>query len=186
MIQAFVSTGVFIIDICFTLYASLILLRFLLQCVKVDFYNPICQMLIKATNHLLIPLRRIIPGLFGVDLAALVLVYIILIIETLLKYLLIYGSLFFNFSLFLIAFVEIFLLFINIYIYAIIIQAISSWFQQPFGYNPILVVLSQLTNPILKPLRGIFSTKAGIDFSPLVAIICLYAIKIFIMTLLPV
>src|SRR5690625_5536588 len=56
-----------------SLYLLLVLLRFLFQLVRADFYNPISQFVAKATNPLLMPLRKIIPGLFGVDIAELVL-----------------------------------------------------------------------------------------------------------------
>ena len=186
MMQAAISSGVFLIDICFTLYITLIMLRFLLQYIKADFYNPICQFLMKATNPLLIPCRRIIPGFFGFDCAALVLIYILQLIEIVLKILLVYGSFALTPWMFLVGIVEIVILLITIFIYAIIIQAISSWFSQPYAYNPMTTILTQITDPILRPFRRFFQTQSGMDFSPLVAIIILYAIKIFIMGLMPV
>jgi YggT family protein len=63
------TASAFLIDTVFGLYILLVLLRFLLQLARADFYNPICQFLVKATNPPLKPLRRIIPGLWKIDLA---------------------------------------------------------------------------------------------------------------------
>ena len=72
---------VFLINTIFSLYILCVMLRFFLQWVKADFYNPLCQTLIKITNPLLRPLRRIIPGWFGLDIAAIVLMVILELIS---------------------------------------------------------------------------------------------------------
>ena len=58
------NAGVFLIQTLFGIYEVIILLRFLLQLVRADFYNPISRFIVKATSLPLRPLRRIIPGLF--------------------------------------------------------------------------------------------------------------------------
>ena len=67
------NAGVFLVQTLFGIYEVIILLRFLLQLVRADFYNPISQFIVKATNLPLRPLRRVIPGLAGIDMASLVL-----------------------------------------------------------------------------------------------------------------
>ena len=71
--EYFGSAGVFLIKALFGLYILAVMLRFLLQTVRADFYNPISQFLVKVTNPPLKPLRRLIPGLLGLDMAALAL-----------------------------------------------------------------------------------------------------------------
>ena len=63
----------YLIQTAISLYMLAMLLRFLLQLVRADFYNPISQFLVKATNPVVVPLRRVIPGVGGLDLASLLL-----------------------------------------------------------------------------------------------------------------
>jgi len=63
----------YLIQTVLTLYMMAMLLRFVLQLVRADFYNPVSQFLVKITNPLVIPLRKIIPGLGGLDIASLLL-----------------------------------------------------------------------------------------------------------------
>ena len=81
MTATLINIAVFLITTLFSMYMTAILLRFLFQWVKADFYNPICQFLIKVTNPLLIPFRRIIPGWFALDIASLVLLFIVQLLE---------------------------------------------------------------------------------------------------------
>src|SRR5690554_7445334 len=69
----FADVAVLLISSLGTLYLTIIMLRFLFQVVRADFYNPLSQFIVRATNPLLLPLRKIIPGIGGLDLAALVL-----------------------------------------------------------------------------------------------------------------
>jgi YggT family protein len=178
MTGAALNTGSFLVSIIFSLYLAAVMLRFLLQWVKADFYNPICQFLMKATNPPLVPLRRIIPGFFGLDIAAVFLMFVIQVGEiALLSWM---NDFQITYFIILLAIKDLFLLLIKVYIYAIIIQAISSWFSQPGSYNPMSVVLYQLTEPVLRPFRKYIPPMGGMDFSSLVAIILLYAVSIFI------
>ena len=77
MAPALQEALIFIIQTVFQLYLTVVLLRFLLQVARADFYNPISQFIVKATNPPLKPLRRIIPGFGGFDLASLVLALIV-------------------------------------------------------------------------------------------------------------
>ncbi len=66
----FTDAGTFLIESLFGLYILTIMLRFLFQWLRADFYNPISQFVVKATAPLLRPLRRWIPGVGGIDMAA--------------------------------------------------------------------------------------------------------------------
>ena len=81
MISPIQQALVFIINTVFNIYITIVLIRFCLQVVRADFYNPLSQFVVKATNPLLVPLRRFIPGLAGIDLASIVLLIVLQAIE---------------------------------------------------------------------------------------------------------
>jgi YggT family protein len=181
MTSSLVSTGQFLIEIVFNIFVFMVMLRFLLQWVKADFYNPMCQFLMKATNPFIIPLRRIIPGYFGLDFAAIVLMYIAQVISLLLMTFIAQAP--FMPILFLIAVIQLILAFFNLFFYAILVRSVASWFN-PNPYSPMFIVLMQLTEPVLEPLRKRIPMFSGMDFSPLIALILLQVLIYFVSHLL--
>ena len=177
MTHSLLATGQFIVQIAFGIYIMLVMLRFLLQLVRADFYNPVCQFLIRATNPLLIPLRRIIPGFFGLDCAALVLLYLLQVVN--LVILLWMSGVPLAPVVLAIAAIKLIVTFLNVMFYAILIRAIASWFN-PNPYNPMLIVLIQLTEPLIAPFRKRIPTFSGMDFSPLIVLILLQVVMVFI------
>ena len=81
MTSFFTDAGALIVQVVFSLYILGVLLRFLFQLSRADFYNPISQFLVALTNPFLRPLRRVIPGLYGVDIASLVLLIVLQSLE---------------------------------------------------------------------------------------------------------
>ena len=77
------GAAVFLIDFAFSVYIFIVLTRFVLQLARADFYNPISQFVLRATNPLLAPLRRLIPGYRGLDIASLVLILILIVAKAL-------------------------------------------------------------------------------------------------------
>lgn len=173
------NAGSFLISTLFGLYILAIMLRVVLQMVRADFYNPLSQFIVKITNPPLIPLRRVIPGFAGLDMAAILLM---LVLQTVELYLI---GLFRNFpspdplGLLIYATVELASLAFYIFLFAIFIQAILSWIN-PGTYNPMNQVLYQLTNPVLRPARRLIPPMSGMDLSPMVAMIGLWLIKILL------
>ncbi|MFW2372365.1 MAG: YggT family protein [Gammaproteobacteria bacterium] len=166
---------VFLVDILFHLYTVVLMLRMILQWTKADFYNPVSQFIVKITNPLVKPLRRIIPGFFGIDFATLVLILVI----TSIKILTVYGLSGYelNTSLIIITVVlETVDLLLNIFLFAIIIQALLSWVN-PDPYNPVVALLNSLTWPILKHFRKLIPPISGFDISPIFAIITIMFIQ---------
>ena len=179
-----------VIHTLFDLYVLLILLRFLLQMLRADFYNPISQFVVRATTPPLKPLRRVIPGIGGQDAAALVLSLIIL----LLKYLLVktlgastlgianvaapIGSMGAG-GLIIVACAEIIALFINIFLFAIIIQVILSWIN-PGAYNPATALIYSIGQPVLRPIQKFIPALGGLDLSPLFATLGLLVLKMLL------
>ena len=160
----------FLVNTLFGLYAMVVLLRFLLQLVRADFYNPLSQFVVKATNPLLRPLRRAIPGAFGIDFAALLLFYLVALVTVALLAAIAGISLPVMWLLGY-AFLKCILLVLHLYFFTILVQAILSWFSP--GWSPVAVTLHTLNAPLLRPFRKIIPPLGGIDLSPLFAIILL-------------
>lgn len=177
MSEALIKSLLLVVNTVFSVYIMIIMLRFLLQWVKADFYNPACQFLMKLTNPLLIPLRRIIPGFFGLDCAAIVLM-IILQSLALLANMLILG---YPLSALIIvaAIIKLVQLLINVFFFAILIRVVLSWVS-PHNYHPMTTLVNQLTDPLLMPARRIIRPVSGFDFSPLVVMLTLQVVSYFV------
>lgn len=170
---------IFLIDSLFSLYILAVILRFLLQCVRADFYNPISQFLLKITHPPLKFLRRYIPPIRKIDTASIVLALLLQMITdvTILFLQQVNTSII---TLTLISFSQLISLSLNIFIFAIFVQALLSWFT-PNNYNPAIALLTHLTNPILNFCRRFIPDLSGFDLSPLVAIILLQLTKMLIL-----
>lgn len=166
---------VFLIDILFHLYTVILMLRLILQWARADFYNPVSQFIVKITNPLVKPLRRIIPGFFGIDFATLVLIFALTTIKILIVYSLSGYSLFSGLLIITIL-LDVVDLLLNIFLFAIIIQALLSWVN-PDPYNPVVALLNSLTWPILKHFRKLIPPISGFDISPIFAIISIMFIQ---------
>jgi YggT family protein len=169
---------IFLISTLFGLYILAVLLRFLLQLVRADFYNPVSQFLVKATNPPLKLMRRIIPGLGGIDLASLILVWLLKSIEILLI-ILVSGSAVNLVAPLLWAIPELAELLINIFFFSILIQVILSWVS-PGNYNPAIGLLYSLTGPVLRPAQKLLPPMGGLDLSPMLVMIGLFLLKMML------
>lgn len=162
----------FLITSIFDMFIMLVLLRFIFQYIKADFYNPISQVIVKLTNPLLLPLRRYIPSIKGTDTAGIVLLlglcFIKLIISCLIKFH-VFPSLG---GLIVWAIGDLITLTLNVFFWAIVIQAIMSWVS-PVPGHPIHAILYQLTAPLLQPARKLIKPISGIDISPIVVLLFL-------------
>jgi YggT family protein len=157
----------------------LVLLRFLLQLARADFYNPICQFLVKATNPPLKPLRRIIPGLWKIDLASIVLLLALQMAAVWLIHLTAGRSISIE-GLFLLALVDLLGLTLNVFLVSILIQVILSWVGPGSHHNPVFSILYSLNEPVLGPARRMLPAMAGIDFSPLLVLVVIQLLKILV------
>ncbi len=167
----FSEAGIFLISVIFGFLILMIMLRFLLQWVRADFYNPISQFIVKISNPLLKPCRRVIPGVAGVDMAAIVLMLALKYVQLLLTYAI--GGIPLHLLLILVLSITGLLkLLLYVFIFAIIISAIASWIA-PGGYNPALSLIQQLTTPIVGPIQRRMKPVSGLDLSPLVALLIL-------------
>lgn len=165
------------------LYIAAFVLRFLLQLVRADFYNPFSQFIVKITQPLLRPLRRLIPSVGGVDVASIVLILLLQVVA-IVGWFLIRGFSPAPELVIIYSIGKLIGLVLNIYFFALILQAILSWVAQ--GYHPIMSVLQDLTAPVLTPIRRILPNTGGIDFSPMIAILLIYVIRLLLGDLFPV
>ncbi|QTR45410.1 YggT family protein [Thiothrix litoralis] len=179
--EALQNVGVFLVQTLFSLYIGAVLIRFLLALSRANFYNPLSQFLVKITNPVLVPLRRLIPAIGKLDTAAIVLALGLKVIQVLLLVAL-QGS---DASLPVVlvyAVVDLLRTVINIYIFALIIQAVLSWVGNSYG-NPLADVLHSLTDPLLRPIRNVVPTIGMVDLSPMVAILLLYVVLIVLQSI---
>lgn len=167
-----------LINVVFGLYILLVMLRFLFQWVRADFYNPVSQMVVKATQPPLRQLRRFIPGYAGVDLAALVLMLTLQLVELWLKFA-VAGYAPHLGGLLVLAVAELMQLAIYVFIIAIIVLVVISWVN-PGTYNPMTGLLYSLTAPLLRPARRLIPPLGGLDISPVIVILALQLALILI------
>jgi YggT family protein len=172
----------FLITALFSLYILAVMLRFLLGAVRADFYNPVSQFLVRITNPVLVPLRKIVPSIGKFDTAAIVLM-ILLQLVSLILIVLLRGSDIPASRLIIITLAELLSLGINVFIIAIIVQVIISWIN-PGSYNPVISLLYSLTAPVLRPIQQLIPPISGIDLSPLFALIGLQVLRMLILPLL--
>jgi len=172
------NASVYLIDTVFGLYLLFIMLRFLLQLARANFYNPLSQFLVKATNPLLLPLRRVVPGLFGIDMASVVLLFAVQILALILTHMAAGIATHFP-GVLVMAVGELIALALNCYLISILVQIILSWVG-PAGRHPISEVLYSLNEPVLGPARRVLPAMGGLDFSPLVVVILIQLAKILV------
>lgn len=161
------------------LYLLAVLLRFLLQAVRADFYNPVSQAIVKVTAPTLMPFRRIIPGYRGIDFASLVLALALnsvftAILITLNGYNLPGIGIIVAWS-----FVGLLQFMLNIYFYSLIISIIAS-FVAPFSGNPALLVVYQILEPLYSRMRRVIPPMGGFDLSPIFIFLGIQIIEIMV------
>lgn len=162
----------FLVSTLFDLYIMVVILRIWLQAARADFYNPFSQFIVKATQPVVAPLRRMIPSLGSIDMATLLFAYVLCVAKYVVLVLIASGG---NFS-FGVDFLFLGLLSLikaagGLLFWVLLIRAILSWVSQ--GRSPIEYVFHQLTEPMLSPIRRIIPAMGGFDLSVLVLFIAL-------------
>ncbi len=161
----------YLVGTLINLYVTAVLLRLLLQWVRADFYNPLCQFLVKVTNPVLVPLRRVVPSIGRLDTASVVLmlalefggIWVISQIGSIamnIQQILAYGA------------IKLVMTLLMTYFFLIIASVVLSWFGQR-THHPLVPLVYQLTEPVLRPFRKIIPPIAGLDLSPLFALIAI-------------
>ena len=172
----------FLLDFAFDALLMILILRLWMQVVRADFYNPLSQFIVKVSNPLVVPFRKVIPGFGGIDVATVVLAYVIATFKFILIPLLSGAEINVVIALFLGGLYIIkeagFLLFI-----IMLVMALMSWVVQ--GYNPTQAIFQQLTDPVLRPIRNVLPAIGGLDLSILVAFLILNVANLLLSDWLP-
>jgi len=175
----FSSATALVIKLFIGFFIFALIIRFLMQLVRADYSNPVGSFIVKVTNPALKPLRRFIPGLFGIDLSSLILVFVLQGLEIILVNLLPGRQLPDISSILLLTLGEVADTVITIYFICIFVVVIASWIVQG-AYNPILNLIYQIIEPLMRPIKKYIPPMSGLDLSPLVAIAVLIFAKFLI------
>lgn len=170
-----------ILLIASSFYLTIVLLRFLLQLARADFYNPITQFAVKATNPLLRPLRQIIPGWGSLDGASLVLAVIIQAITFFLILIALNGGIpsFNPLTLLTWSVLNVLDLIVTIYFWSVIAVVVVSWIA-PGSNHPAIQLVAQITEPVMRPVRNLMPSMGGLDLSPIIVFLILNVLQVVI------
>lgn len=157
----------FLLETFFGLFSFALLLRFLMQAVRAPVRNPISQFVNALTDWIVLPIRRFVPGLWGLDLSTLLLAWVTEIVLLAVLNALHNGEAG-PIAMLVIAAISVFRMFIYILIGALIVQAVISWFVPD---SPLRHVANALTRPLLRPFQRVIPPVGNVDLSPLFAII---------------
>lgn len=168
------QAGAYIVQTLFGLYVLAVMLRFLMQVSRADYYNPICQAIVKITDPAIRPLRRVLPTVSGVDFATLLVAFGIQLLAVVLIMMLsgnpIFHPLYVAWVL-----LGLFSLILDIYFFSLIIMVIASWVA-PYSHHPALVLIHQITEPICTPARKLLPPMGGLDFSIILVFMFIYIV----------
>lgn len=167
-----------IIEVVFGLYLFALLLRFLMQLTRASFYNPIAQFVVAITNPPLKPLRRLIPGLYGIDLASVLLLLAVQCAQ-IVALLWLHGRAAEPGPVLIGAVIELLRLTLNVYFYAVILRVLLSWIS-PAGLHqsPAGSILTSLTEPLMRPARRLIPPIGGLDLSPIAVLLALQLLQL--------
>ncbi len=171
----------FLLSSLIKLYLMVVLLRIWLQSARADFYNPFSQFVVKATNPVIIPLRRFLPSLGPIDTASLIFAFAICVLHVAIVQLLQLGQVLYIY-LPLSALVLLITEALQLAFWILVIRALLSWFSQ--GRNPMELVMHQLTEPLLRPVRRVVPVMGGLDLSLLVVLLGIQFIQILLSNML--
>ena len=178
--NAFTDAGSVLIQSLASIYLVIILLRFLLQLCRADFYNPVSQFAHRATALFLVPIRKAFPTFRNIDMACGILALLVqwLAIQLTIS---IHGLSLVN-PLYVLTWglIGIVSMTINFYIYGLLAAIILSWVA-PHNPHPAITLLWQLMEPVMAPFRKIIPPLGGIDLSPIFIFLILNMFRIFIM-----
>ena len=183
MTSLFLQAGLLIFRSVAEFFSTLLLIRFFMQLFRVPFSNPVGTLAVQLTNWLVLPLRRVLPGVFGLDLSSLLPAYLIEVLVIAVIFSISGGVGFPSFAASWVALVLIqgalSLLRTSLYLLIglLIVQAILSWINP---YSPAIRLVNQVTDVFLRPIRRFIPPIANIDLSPLIAILLAQVLLIFL------
>ena len=175
-------TLTFLVKTVIDLYVMILLLRIWMQWARTDFYNPLSQFIVKVTQPIVGPLRRVIPSLGPIDSSSLLVAFLLMTIKYPLLLLIQSGEISLSPYNLLFGLISVIKSAGYLVFWVIIIRSIMSWISQ--GRSPMDYVLLQLTEPLMAPVRRVIPAMGGLDFSAMVVILVLYMLNYLGMDLL--
>jgi len=172
----FAQIGVFLVDTVVAFFVFLLLARFHFQWLRVPFRNPVGEFVLATTSWLVVPTRRVVPGLAGLDLPTLLLAWALQGLG-LWAQAAIVGAEPGALTVAAIALVDLLRYSLYILVFAVIVQAVLSWINP---YTPMAPVFDALTRPFLRPLRRFVPPAGNIDLTPLILLVILYVLLIMV------
>jgi YggT family protein len=172
----FTQIGVFLVDTIVAFFVFMLLARFHFQWLRVPFRNPIGEFVLATTSWLVVPTRRVVPGLAGLDLPTLLLAWLLQALGLWAQAAMLGaepGAL----TVAAIALVDLLRYSLYILVFAVIVQALLSWINP---YTPLAPVFDALTRPFLRPLRRFVPLAGNIDLTPLILLVVLYVLLIMV------
>ena len=172
------NAGQLLINFAFGVLVSLVVVRVLLQLVRANFYNPICQFVYKATNPVLMPLRKVIPAWRNLDIAGIALAWLVTALKLVLLYATV-GQTLGVLGLAVLALADLNDFVLLLYIVLVLARVVIS-FAGADSYHPIVPPILQLTEPVMKPFRRLLPNVGGLDFSPVVVLLAITLARVLI------
>ena len=170
------SALIFLFKTLADLYLLTFLLRFIMQWVRASYYNPLAQFVLKVTSPLVVPARRLLPSIAGLDVPTLVVLFLLEVLATW-ALLGLAGLSIPVPQLLMFALLRVIALTLWLYTVTLFVYVLLSWFGQR-GANPMAYVLGELVEPLLRPIRRLLPPIGGLDLSPLLVILLLQAAAI--------
>ena len=178
MTANFANASVFLVQTFFGLYLILVLVRFLMQVSRADYYNPICQVVVRLTDPAIKPFNKVLPRILGIDFATLIVALLIQVVAISLVMLLT-DNLIFHPTYIGWALVGLASMILDIYFFALIAMVIASWIA-PYSNHPAMSLIIQLTDPICTPARKLLPPMGGLDFSIILVFVVITLIDTFL------
>lgn len=177
----FGDIGVFLVDTIASFFVFMLLARFHFQWLRVPFRNPVGEFVLATTNWLVVPARRFVPGLAGLDLATLLLAWAVqalgLWAQTAIR-----GAEPTALTIAVVALVDLVRYSLYILIFAVIVQAVLSWVNP---YTPLAPAFDAIVRPFLRPIRRFVPPIGNVDVTPLILLVILYVLLIMLNNLGP-
>jgi len=165
-----------LIQFAFGCAVALLVFRLLAEAVRADFYNPICQFLYRATNPVLTPIRRVIPTWRRINLAALLIAWLLEVVKNFLLRFTVPEYWTSNVGTLVLGAADLLNFFMIVYLIMIFAWALLSYVNVD-ARNPLVPVLGKIVEPALKPFRKILPLVGGFDLSPMLAILAILLVQ---------
>ena len=166
--------GVLLVDVVASFFVFMLLARFHFQWLRVGFRHPVGEFVIATTNWMVLPVRRVIPGLAGLDLSTLLLAWLVQGLGLWAQAAILGAEPGFG-AVAAIAAVDLLRYSLYILVFAVLVQAVLSWVNP---YAPLAPVFDALTRPFLRPLRRFVPPIGNVDLTPLILIVLLQVVLI--------